>query len=214
MAGNAWAATTAITRFITTAAGDAKGPVVLGSYPEQGATGVPVNAIVQVLFDRPIFADSARRGGIILETRGQTVNTIPQTVGPNGGLVTLTGVSLLPNTDYRIRITNQLTDANGFATDQQAVIDFTTGATPTPEATAAVVYSPVYPSPAPVNTRIAVRSPRPLPSYAPLLFSSIGPSRGGANDLTGNFAASATLSANQRTLVIAPADPLPARSLW
>ena len=192
-------------RFLTSLVTDTTGPHLLGQFPESGETNVPLNAVPQLLFDRSLYQPSIGAGGIIIEARGATVPCQPQVTG---SVVRLTGLTLLPNTSYRVRLTTLLLDANGIPHAPEAAFDFTTGTAPDPEPTDGTIVSPST-SRAPVNSLITLRSARRLPTFTPFLFSAIVPQRNGVPAYL-QRPASARLLDDRRTLVITPRDPLPA----
>ncbi len=210
LAGNAGSGPPISTRFLTTLAHDLRGPRLLGTFPDPGETDVPTNAVPQLLFDRTLNSDMGPRGGIVVEARGASVPFQASTEG--GRVVFLGGVTLLPNTLYRVRVTTELLDQDGIAADQPASFEFTTGAGPLPNPTEATIVGPAYGgAPVATNTRPTIRSARRLPSFAPLLFSKLVSPRSGGFPIL-NLAASAELLSDRRTVVITPRDGLPAYS--
>jgi hypothetical protein len=212
VSGNSYPAKPIVARFLTTAAGDGRGPQLLGTYPESGAVNIPTNAVVQLLFDHPIDSNSLQQGGIVLEASGKPVTVTPQVNGSNGGLIILGGVSLLPGTSYRVRTTGQIIDTNGLTVDRPYTFDFTTGSAPLPDTQDQPIPQPATQNGLPVNTHIGVRSPRPLPSYAPLAFPTLSPSRSFSSDLHSPIPVSANLVDNAHTIIFVPRDPLSPRS--
>ncbi len=197
LAGNYGTGEPVTARYVTSLLDDSRGPRILGTFPEAGEANVPTNAMIQLLFDRALHGPSIS-GGIVLEARGASVPFQQRT---SGSVVMLSGVTLLPETTYRVRVTKRLQDATGLPFGEESSWEFTTAAGPEPNPTESAISSPqIQVSPVPVNARLVVRSPRRLPSFTPLLFSETAPSR---------LTVSASLLPDRSTLVLTPRDPLP-----
>jgi hypothetical protein len=205
LADNYGTGTPTTARFLTILLTDAHGPHLLGQFPEAGEGNVPTNARVQLLFDRALYEPSTR-DGIVLEAGGVSVPLQPQV---SGSVVKLSGVTLLPNTSYHVRVTTRLLDANGIAAEEESAWGFTTAAGPEPDPTEVSIVGPQLFSLAPVNAQLVLRSSRRLPSFTPLLFSNVGPLQSGGPAFS-RRAVSARLLDDGRTLVLIPTDPLPA----
>jgi hypothetical protein len=111
---------------------------------------VPVNAIVQVLFDRPVAANSL--SGVTLKANGSTVVTSP-TLSSAGQVLTLNTPGLLtPGTTYTITI-NGAADLAGNAMNTAVTDTFATG-------TGAILPDPTVVSVTPANgaTMVATNS--------------------------------------------------------
>lgn len=193
------------TRFLTFLVTDTSGPQVLGTYPEAGESGVPINSVIQVLLDRAVNAASIQKGGLVLEAHGANV---PLRAEVSGSLVVLKDVTLLPNTTYRLRVTTGLLDSNGIAASQETSIEFTTSALSEPAPVAGVSFGPQGQS-VPVNAPLVLRSPRRLPSFLPLLVKQNATGRpAGPGGLMPRIEA-ASLREDNRVLVIQPGENLP-----
>lgn len=192
------------TRFLTTVGRDLGALRLVGHYPEAGETNVPTGSVISLLFSHEISSYERARG-IVVEARGQPVAL---QASADGSVVLLTGFSLLPNTTYTVRVNSELVDSFGLALDQPSSFEFTTAAAPTTYPSDEVRIGPQYnqTSAIPSNTRIVVRSPRPLPTYTPLLFENTIPL---LNPLPGRepLKSSAVLQEDRRVLVITPAVP-------
>ena len=113
--------------FTTAYASSSTPPTVVDSTPKAGATGIPTNATIQVLFSEAVQANTL--GSVKLLLGGPTGT--PQTVTPslsNGGtLITLTpGSLLLPAVQYTISITG-VADLAGNVMTSTVTKSFTTG---------------------------------------------------------------------------------------
>ncbi|QOY84894.1 Ig-like domain-containing protein [Paludibaculum fermentans] len=202
---NPGAGTTTTIRFLTSLVTDAGGPRLLGIAPESGTTSVPTNSAVQLLFDRPIDYTSAQQGAILLEARG--VST-PVQAEVFGALVRLNGVTLLPDTAYRVRVTTGLLDAQGVAVSQEMTSDFTTSSSADPEPTDSSRVSPRNLQ-VPRNARLVFHSARRLPAFVPLLVTAINQCASSGRSCP-SWAVTSSLQDDGRTLVVTPKDPLPA----
>lgn len=202
--GNALGGSPITHRFFTSLLGDAQVTMPLGQYPEPGETGVPTNAMVQLMHERTLSEAAIRAGGIVLETRGQSLSFQPEI---RGQVVRLTRVTLLPDTTYRVRTTDLLKDFWGLPVAPLSY-DFTTGSGPDP-GTDSPTSGPGSTVLAPVNTRFVMRSPRRLPSFSPQLAKMLAPPQSDGTAFV-QWATEATLSPNQRVLTITPRYPLPA----
>ncbi len=188
-------------RFLTSLVSSTSGPQVLGSYPEPGASAIPLNARIQILFDRTPL-NSSLRNGLVLEARGAPVAVEIQSTG---SLVYFTRLTLLPNTTYRLKVTKDLLDADGFAPDAESIIEFTTGSAADPDPSQSVQTSPSG-SPAPANAQLVYRSGRKLPALVPLLLKQ----RGIKSDYSYTIlaVADATLTEDNMAVVVRLAQPL------
>ncbi|MGJ5819331.1 Ig-like domain-containing protein [Paludibaculum fermentans] len=202
---NPGAGTATSFRFLTSLVTDAGGPRLLGIAPESGASGVTTNSAIQLLFDRPIDYASAQQGAIVLESNGVSLPVQPVV---SSALVRLNGVTLLPDTSYRVRITTGLLDANGVAVIQEMTSDFTTSSAADPAPTVSAQLGP-WNLQAPRNARVVLRSASRLPAFAPLLVTAINQCVYSSSSCAPR-AVTATLQDDGRTLVVTPGDLLPA----
>jgi hypothetical protein len=202
---NPGAGTATTIRFLTSLVTDAGGPRLLGIYPESGTTSAPINSAVQLLFDRPMDYVSAQQGAILLEARGLRT---PVQAQVSGALVRLNGVTLLPDTAYRVRVTTGLLDGQGVAVSQELTSDFTTSSSADPPPPDLSQASP-WNLQAPRNARLVLRSVRRLPAFAPLLVTAVNHCEN-ISSTCAPRAATATLQDDARTLVVTPTEPLPA----
>jgi hypothetical protein len=197
------------TRFLTFLVKDGHGPQLLGSYPDPGEADVPTNAQIQLLFDRPFgsfYFPPLPDDAVVLEARGVTV---PVQLQSSGNLISLKGVTLLPKTPYRLRITPKLLDSNGVPVSEETSLEFTTGASADPGTTTAAVGGPQDAS-VPLNASFVLRSARRLPSFAPQLVTQLNRCSEWSNCVRREV--TAKLQEDGRTLVVTPKEPLPSWS--
>jgi YD repeat-containing protein len=115
-----------LTCFTTGAGPQTATPTVVAVSPQNGATGVPVNAVVQVAVSVPVSVVSVGANGITLTANGVAV---PGTVSASGNVVTFTPTSALAvNTGYTVNV-GGFTDVAGNAV-QAFTSGFTTANTP------------------------------------------------------------------------------------
>jgi hypothetical protein len=148
LAGNV--ETSSVSSFTVGSAPDTTPPQVLAVNPINNLMNVPVNAIVQVLFDRPVAANSL--SGVTLKANGSTVVTSP-TLSSAGQVLTLNTPGLLtPGTTYTITI-NGAADLAGNAMNTAVTDTFATG-------TGAILPDPTVVSVTPANgaTMVATNS--------------------------------------------------------
>jgi len=141
--------------FKTGSGPDTTAPSVVSSSPAQAAAGMPVNAVLDVLFSEAMNPVTILRGGTVTLTSGST--PVPATISANA---TGTGLNikplavLLPSTTYTYRLTG-LTDLAG---NQLPAFSssFTTSASPAPDTTRPTVVSV---SPADMTSGVALNAP-------------------------------------------------------
>ena len=129
---------------------DTTSPQVLSVNPINNLTSVPINAVVQVLFDRPVAANSL--SGVTLKANGSTVVTSPALSNANQVLTLNTPDLLTPGITYTITI-NGVADLAGNTMSTAVTDTFTTGA-------AAILPNPTVVSITPANgaTMVATNS--------------------------------------------------------
>jgi hypothetical protein len=103
---------------------DTTGPVVQQVSPPSGATGVPINAPVDVLFNEPI--DGASLGGVTLKQGSTVVPTTTSLYDGDQGVQLEPLVPLTVGTVYTINVTGVL-DITGNAQTPFSSVSFTTG---------------------------------------------------------------------------------------
>ena len=138
------------TTFTVGSAADTTPPQVLSVNPIKNLTNVPINAVVQLLFDRSVAANSL--SGVTLKANGSTVVTSP-VLSSAGQVLTLNTPDLLtPGTTYTITI-NGVADLAGNTMSAAVSDTFTTG-------TGAILPNPSIVSITPANgaTLVATNS--------------------------------------------------------
>ncbi len=135
-AGNSVSGSGTSFNFATSFTADTTAPQMLSTSPSNGATAVPLNALIILEFSKPIDVISV--SGLLVESGGQPVpgaialsNSNQQvTFTPLGGLA--------PNTTYTVVTTSGITDVGGLALANPTTFSLTTG-TSTDETTPSVV---------------------------------------------------------------------------
>jgi hypothetical protein len=100
------------------------GPVVQQVSPPSGATSVPINAPVNILFNEPI--SGASLGGVTLKQGSSVVPTTTSLYDGDQGIQLLPLVPLAPSTAYTINVTG-VVDITGNAQSTFSSVSFTTG---------------------------------------------------------------------------------------
>jgi hypothetical protein len=103
---------------------DTTGPVVQQVSPPSGATGVPINAPVDVLFNEPI--DGASLAGVTLKQGSTVVPTTTSLYDGDQGVQLTPLAPLATGTTYTINVTGVL-DITGNAQSPFSSVSFTTG---------------------------------------------------------------------------------------
>jgi len=136
--------------FTVGSAPDTTPPHVLSVNPVNNLTNVPINALVQILFDRPVAANSLSQ--VTLKTGGTTVVTSPTLSDAGQELTLYTNDLLTPGTSYTITI-NGVADLAGNTMSTAVTDTFTTG-------TNASLLNPTVASVTPANgaTMVATNS--------------------------------------------------------
>jgi hypothetical protein len=148
LAGNV--ETTFTTTFTVGSVPDTTPPQVVSVNPINNLTSVPINAVVQVLFDRPVAVNSL--SGVTLKANGSTVVTSPTLSNTDEVLTLNTSDLLTPGTTYTITI-NGVADLAGNTMTTAVTDTFTTG-------TGAILPDPSVASITPANgaTMVATNS--------------------------------------------------------
>jgi large repetitive protein len=111
--------------FNTGTGADTTGPVVQQVSPPSGATGIPINAPVDVLFNEPISGASIT--GVTLKQGGTVVSTTTSLYDGDQGVQLTPLVPLATGTTYSINVTG-VVDITGNAQSPFSSVSFTTGA--------------------------------------------------------------------------------------
>ena len=97
--------------FFTAVAPSAITPMVIYTNPENNQTGVPINGLIQVLFNEPVQSSSV--GGVTLGLSGTPVAGVVNTLSQGNTLLTLTPPALLSGSgNYAINVAG-VKDATG-----------------------------------------------------------------------------------------------------
>ncbi len=109
----------------------------LGSYPQQGATGVPLNPSFVTLFDQKLNTSTVRKAFSVTDMQGNAVgvntrsitnNIAPEPYGYASFELT---TELQPNTQYKLIIDGSLKDNIGIMLNDPVTVTFTTGSVET-----------------------------------------------------------------------------------
>lgn len=148
--------------FTTSFSADTDAPAVVGIFPQNGATAVPINSLVVLEFNEPLDPLSVSQG-FQLQSAGVT---IPGGIALSDGneLITFTPqTALTPNTSYTVSITAAITDMGGFALQNPGTFTFTTGATNDTTTPQVVSSSPANnASGVPTNATVQVQFSKPV----------------------------------------------------
>jgi alpha-tubulin suppressor-like RCC1 family protein len=117
---------------------DRRPPVVVRTQPVRGATAVPLNSSIVIVFSEPIEGSTATLETVRLVRDGQPV-PVELAVAPDGLRVELLVVDpLTPEADFTLVIEDEIADISGDRLEQAVAIPFTTAAAPEP----AIIVSP------------------------------------------------------------------------
>jgi len=118
---------------------DRRPPVVVRTQPVRGATAVPLNSSIVIVFSEPIEGSTATLETVRLVRDGQPV-PVELVVAPDGLTVELMVVDpLTPEADFTVVIEDEIADLSGDRLEQQVTVPFTTAAAPEPKA---IIVSP------------------------------------------------------------------------
>ncbi len=118
---------------------DRRPPVVVRTQPVRGATAVPLNSSIVIVFSEPIEGSTATLETVRLVSDGQPV-PVELALAPDGLTVELLAVDpLAPEDDFTVVIEDEIADLSGDRLEQAVAIPFTTAAAPEPTA---IIVSP------------------------------------------------------------------------
>jgi hypothetical protein len=197
--------------FTTAFAPDTTSPQVLGVSPANGASAVPMNALVVLTFSKPLdpisvttafqveSAGQPVAGGIALSNGNQQITFTPQ-----GGLAA--------NTTYTVVVPAQITDVGGLALSNPATYSFVTGsATDSTTPTVTLVSPANYAVGLPTNGEVQLQFSKPI---NPLTVTSttfeVSPNGTGIPPAVGTI----SVSANGQTATFSPSAPLDSATLY
>jgi hypothetical protein len=113
--------------FTTSTVTDTTPPILVGISPSDGLVDVPINPLIEVQFDEPIYVNDIN--GVSLERFDGLAVATKMTLVDGGTTVTLRPLDLIePNTLYRVKIDSSVTDSAGNAIPLMIETTFTTGA--------------------------------------------------------------------------------------
>src|SRR5579864_5518137 len=189
--------------FTTGSASDTTTPSVTATSPSSGAVGVPTNAVLQLLFSKPVNPITVTSTTVLFSPGASSSILLPGTITVSADAKTASFVPsspLLADTAYSLRATTGITDLEGHTLSGGTTWSFTTG-------TSASTSGPTVMSISPengvigvsVNTKIDVVASVAL-SPASVGSSSITVSAGGTA-----VSGSVTLGSSGTTLTFTPA---------
>ena len=197
--------------FTTAFAPDTTSPQVLGVSPANGASAVPVNALVVLTFSKPLdpisvttafqveSAGQPVAGGIALSNGNQQITFTPQ-----GGLAA--------NTTYTVAVPAQITDVGGLALSNPATYSFVTGSATDSTTPSVTLVSPAnYAVGLSTNGEVQLQFSKPI---NPLTVTSttfeVSPNGSGIPPAVGTI----SVSANGQTATFSPSAPLDSATLY
>ena len=198
--------------FTTAATADTTAPTLLSTSPVGGATGVPVNARVQLAFSEPISSTSLATA-VVTFNAGATTVPGATSLATNGLTLTFTpAAALSANTAYTFSITG-LTDRSGNPLGP-VNLAFTTSTSATPDTTGPMLLTM---SPANGATGVATNTPIVLTFSEPISPASIDASSvNGSRTIalfatvgTSQVAIPASASVAGAVVTLTPLAPLP-----
>jgi alpha-tubulin suppressor-like RCC1 family protein len=103
-------------------------PVVVRAYPPPKKRDVPLNTAIVVVFSEPVEPSTLTRSSIALHRGADAVGgTVSLLDGSQTIAVFRPNDQLAPNTDYRLVVTDAVTDLDGTPLAEGVTVDFTTG---------------------------------------------------------------------------------------
>ena len=189
---------------------DTTPPVLVGVSPSDGLVDVPINPLIEVKFDEPIYVTDLN--GISLERfDGLAVATKMALLDGSTG-ITLRPLSLLePDTQYRVKIDSSVTDSAGNAMPLMTETLFTTGAQADPAQPEIVSITPIDDATGvAVNTTIVVTFDEVI---NPLSFNE-STFRVFSNPFLPNVAGTFSFSSDQKTVTFTPDNILNGSTLY
>ena len=112
--------------FTTSFAADTTAPQVVGMSPANGASGLPLNALIVLQFNKALNAISVSNG-LHVESGGQPTSGAIALSSSNQQVTFTPLGGLAPNTTYSVITTAQITDVGGFALANPGSFSMTTG---------------------------------------------------------------------------------------
>jgi len=113
--------------FGTGATSDTDAPTIIGSYPDNGATSVPVNiGAINIAFNKDMNSSTISTSTFYLSIGATTVNGTVEYRGIERQAFFIPKSALNPNTTYTINVTTSATGLNGQAIETAVARTFTT----------------------------------------------------------------------------------------
>ncbi len=181
---------------------------VLSMTPDNGATGVAINAMVSIQFNKTLDATSVTKDTVIVSAGGvPVVGSIWLDNGNSRIRFRPANLLLLsPNTFYEATVTTGVTDVVGNSLPANYGGSFTTGTTSDTTAPALVSYSPAYNATnVPVDTVITLTFNEPINPSTVNWWSSV---RLTGSSIYGNVPTDITISTDRKTVTVTPQSPL------
>ncbi|MEE8523116.1 MAG: Ig-like domain-containing protein, partial [Thermoanaerobaculia bacterium] len=197
--------------FSTGDVGDVTRPTVTSVDPVNNATDVPIDAIVIAQFSERVNALTVTTASFFVETDFSPIVRVPGSVQVAADRLSATFTpdeQLTPNTRYRVRTFNGITDLTGRTLSSTSLpVRFTTGfGTDADPPSVAAVSPPDGIAGVPVNAPVVVLMSEPVSAVAP---GTVAVSGGGA-PLAGTLA----VGSDRRTLTFTPAALLDADTTY
>ncbi len=112
--------------FTASFAADSTGPQLLGSFPANAGTSVPLNAVIVLEFNKPLDVISVSNG-LEVQAAGQFIAGAIAVSGSNQRVTFTPMGGLAPNTSYTVTTTSQITDVGGLSLTDPGSFSFITG---------------------------------------------------------------------------------------
>jgi hypothetical protein len=160
--GNSLNPSGAAFNFTTSFTADTTAPQMLGMSPANGATAVPLNALIVLEFSKPLDVIGASNG-LQVKSGGQPIQGAIALSNSNQQLTFTPLGGLTANTTYTIVTTSQITDVGGLALANPGTLSLTTGTvtdTTTPSVTS--VSPSINQTGVPVNAIVQLHFSKPV----------------------------------------------------
>ena len=190
--------------FTTAFAPDTTAPRVLGSSPANGASNVPVNAVIVLQFSKPLDAISVPNG-LQVQSGGQAVPGAIALSNSNQMITFTPTAGLTANTSYTVTAGSQITDVGGLALSNPSTYSFTTGTandTTTPTVTSESPSS--YETNVPTNPALQVQFSKAVDPWT-VTGTTFYVYPTNTNDIV---PATVTVSSNSQSATLTPTAPL------
>lgn len=118
--------------FTTGSTSDTAAPTIVGSFPDNGASGVPVNmGVVNVGFDKDMDGSTITTNSVYLSIGSTAINGTVSYKPLERQVIFIPKTALTPNTTYTLNVTTDVKAVNGVALASASTRTFTTGAADT-----------------------------------------------------------------------------------